>query len=71
MTVRLSVEIATGMVFLTDDRRVRGHRPVIAAMPQRPTGPRKAVAGVHEAATLIPLDAYVVLVLRLLQRDAP
>jgi hypothetical protein len=58
------------MVLLTDDRRVRGHRPVIATMPQRPPGPREAVARVHKAAPLIPLDADVVVVLRFLQGDA-
>jgi hypothetical protein len=60
------MEIATGMVFLTDDRRVVGHRPVIATVPQRPTSPGETVAGVHEAAPLIPFDANVVVVLRFL-----
>ncbi len=57
------------MVLLADDRGVRGHWPVIAAMPQRPPGPREAVAGIHEAATLVPFDANVVVILRLLQRN--
>ncbi len=39
-------------------------------MPQRSPGPREAVAGIHEAAPLIPLDADVVVVLRFLQGDA-
>ncbi len=64
------MEIATGMVFLADDRRVRGHRPVVAAMPQRPPGPREAVAGIHETATLVPFDANVVVILRFLQRNS-
>ena len=64
------MEIATGMVFLTDDGRVVRHRPVVATVPQRPSGPGETVAGVHEAPPLVPLDAYVVVVLGFLQRDA-
>ena len=65
------MEIATGMVFLTDDGRVVRHRPVVAAVPQRPSGPGETVAGVHEASPLIPFDADVVVVLRLFKGDTP
>jgi len=64
------MEIATGMVFLANDRRVVGNRPIIATVPQRPAGPGETIAGVHEATTLIPLHADVVVVLGLLQGDA-
>ncbi len=58
------------MVFLTYDRGVRRHWPVVTTVPQRPTSPGEAVARVHEAPPLVPLDADVVVVLGFLQRDA-
>jgi hypothetical protein len=68
--IKLSVEIATGMILLADDRRVRGHRPIVATMPQGPSGSCEAVAWIHETPALIPFDANVVVILRLLQGDA-
>ena len=59
MSLRLSVEIATGMVLLADDRWVGGHWPVIATMPQGPAGSCEAVAWIHETPALIPFDANV------------
>ncbi len=64
------MEVATGMVFLADARRVVRNRPIITTMPQRPASPGEAIAGVHEAAALIPLHADVVIVLGLLQGNA-
>ena len=61
------MEVATGVVSLTDNGRVVGVRPVVAAMPQRPAGPGEAVPGVHEAPALVPLHADVVVELGLLQ----
>ncbi len=58
------MEIATGMVFLADDWGVAGNGPIIAAVPQRPASPGETIAGIHEAAALIPFHAYVVVVRR-------
>jgi hypothetical protein len=58
------------MVFLADNRQVVRNRPIIAAMPQRPAGPGEAIAGIHEAAALIPFHADVVVVPGLLQGNA-
>jgi hypothetical protein len=59
------------MVFLAYNRWVVGNRPVIAAVHQRSPGSGKAVAGIHEATALVPFHANVVVVLSLLQRNAP
>jgi hypothetical protein len=64
------MEVATGMVFLTDDGRVVWHRPVVAAVPQRPPGSGETVAGVHETSSLIPFDTDVIIVLRFFKGDA-
>ncbi len=39
-------------------------------MPQGPSGSCEAVARIHETPALVPFDAYVVVILRLLQGDA-
>ncbi len=55
MLLRLSVEVATGMILLADDRRVRGHWPIVATVPQGPAGSREAVAWIHETPALVHL----------------